>query len=136
MKKPYLYKLEKDYTYQNLIFDGVLFENEWCCITGGKITVKAGYAWDGCTPKVDLLGLVTLGVPDGRLHEGRPMTYYASLVHDVLCQFRADIPNIKRDHATFIFDDMLNEVGFPLTVLYVTGVDWFSPHGFRGDVDE
>ena len=129
MKKPYLYKLEKDYTYQHPIFDGVLFENEWCHITGSKITVKAGYACDGCTPKVDLLGLVTLGVPDGRLHEGRPMTYHASLIHDVLCQYRRELPFSKRGVVT-LFADMLSDVGFPLRRLYVSCVDQFGPQDF------
>ena len=54
----------------------------------GAITVLAGYAWDGCTPKFNFFD-VLFGTPDGVVdtRTGRPKTYYASLYHDALYQF-------------------------------------------------
>ncbi|GAB5520345.1 MAG: hypothetical protein RhofKO_25960 [Rhodothermales bacterium] len=63
---------------------------EWCTIgPHGSVTVPVGYAWDGCTPKVDVLGLMLVGTPDGRhdIQTGQCMTYYASLFHDALRQY-------------------------------------------------
>ncbi|WNO10452.1 hypothetical protein [Teredinibacter sp. KSP-S5-2] len=61
----------------------------------GVITIYKSYAWDGCSPKIKIFDVGYLGTPDGALHDitGKPKTYYASLVHDALCQF-LDHPNM------------------------------------------
>lgn len=132
--KPYLYKLDQDFVYQHAAFDGVLFSNEWVEVKGGEIRVKFGYAWNGCSPKFEVLGLWVVGTPEGRLHEGQPITYYASCVHDVLCQFRGEIDITQKDSVQ-VFSDLLKQVQFVLEPLYTTAVDWFGPQVFKGDVD-
>ena len=142
-KKPWLYRLEKDYSYSTMrlrhLSEALIVKdyNEWISIEckspevwrSTTITIKAGYAWDGCTPKFSILGLMVLGVPDGRLRHNVPMTYHASLVHDALCQFRHELP-ITKQQVNAIFNDMLWEVGFPLRRLYVGAVNKFGPQDF------
>ena len=127
-----LYRLDSPFTYKHPALSGISFLNERCSIADGSITVNKWYAWDGCSPKFDFAGLVVIGVPDGRLYEGFPITYYPSLVHDVLCQFRSEIP-ITKDHALTIFNDMLKDVGFLPRPLYVAAVKHFGPQLFAGD---
>lgn len=82
----------------------------------GKIHINGscynGYAWDGCTPKWEFLDF-TMGTPDGRLDylTLKPMTYYASMVHDILYQHKAEIP-ISRLTADKLFYKLLKESGF------------------------
>lgn len=127
-----LYQLKAQYEYQHSALQGVEFSNDWCFIADGCITVAAGYAWDGCTPKYDIAGLGVIGTPDGRLYQGKPITYYASLVHDVLCQFKDEI-DISKLQVIQIFNDMLAERNFAARVVYVSAVDWFGPQVFAGD---
>ena len=86
------YALGSDYGYCSPLLDGIEFENEWVTIRESAIRIRAGYAWDGCSPCISVLGLFYVGTPDGAQHLGLPATYHASLVHDVLCQWRAEIP--------------------------------------------
>lgn len=132
MRKPYLYKLETDFVYAHLSFSNTVFENDWMCLRDGYLRIKKGYAWDGCTPKIDVAGLCTIGTPEGRLHEGKPITYYASLVHDVLCQFRKQLPFTKKE-SVLVFSDLLRTAGFPLAPIYCFFVDQFGPQDFQGD---
>ncbi|MEG4444562.1 hypothetical protein QUB47_11225 [Microcoleus sp. AT9_B5] len=54
----------------------------------GEIVVFQGYAWDGNSPKINIFDLFWLGTPDGIIIQNKPITYYASLIHDVLGQFK------------------------------------------------
>lgn len=125
------YVLAEEFIYKHSVLVDIEYCNAWCTIAGGSILVRPGYAWDGCSPKYDIAGLITIGTPDGRLHEGWPITYHSSLVHDVFCQFRLEIP-ISKDSVLKIFNDMLAEKDFSARVLYVTAVDWFGPQEFAG----
>lgn len=69
-----------------------------------------------------MLGLFTLGMPDGRLHLGKPITYHASLVHDVLCQYKSAIP-IRKAQTVDLFSAMLRDLGFQPRWLYVQVVN-------------
>lgn len=128
-----IHRLDQDYTYQHPALAGIQFRNGWCAISDSRLTVAAGYAWDGCSPKWDLAGLAVVGVPDGRQHLGRPITYYPSLVHDVFCQFRNEI-KITKQQTIQILSDMLKERKFGARWLYVTAVDWKGPQQFAGDM--
>lgn len=134
--RPWLFQLAQDYSWDasDLIADKVNFANPWLNIRNGVITVTEGYAWDGCSPKCSIADLWVIGTPDGRLDEGLPITYYASLVHDALMQFRTSLP-ITHQQATVIFDAMLKERKFTWRKLYVWAVSQFSPRNFKGNRD-
>lgn len=53
---------------------------EWARIEMDVLTIRSGYEWNGCSPKIGT-GIWWLGTPDF------PGTRKASLVHDVLFQF-------------------------------------------------
>ncbi len=127
--KAWKYRLDNDYCYKNQAFKGIEFNSNWLVIDDGEILIKAGYAWDGCSPKRTFTGLFTFGTPDGVLRHGKAWTYHASLVHDILCQYRGQ-HCMTQTQVTWIFQDMLTEVKWPLTSLYVWAVKNFGPKGF------
>ena len=99
--------------------------------TDGLITVKAnenGYAWDGCTPKFDILNLWVVGVPDGHVdyRTDKPYTYRASMVHDALYQYLDTIP-VTKDAVDRLFLEMLGD--FKLRWLYYPAVKCFGAWG-------
>ncbi len=100
----------------------------------GKIFINGsrlnGYAWDGCTPKFEFLDFV-IGTPDGRLDylTEKPITYYASLVHDAIYQYKSEIPVCRKD-ADIIFLKILSEAGFYWSWVYYIIIRLFG--GFYG----
>lgn len=129
------YKLTEDYTYESPHLAGISFCSDWLLIDGGRLLIRAGYAWDGCSPAWRLPGGVWVGTPDGPLGaDGRPQSYYASLVHDALCQYKADVP-ITKAATLALFADLLRQGGFPpwRVLLYVAAVKLFGPARFAGD---
>lgn len=129
------YKLDAPYSYQSPLLAGIFFENEWGVIDGGRIEVAKGYAWDGCSPAWKV-GPFWLGTPDGgEMQDGKPQAYYASLVHDYLCQFRADVP-IRKAVTVELLREMLLNCGFsPLrAAIYAKAVHLFGPQKWRGDL--
>jgi hypothetical protein len=111
---------QKDYTYQTDLLINRDCDFEWLSISNdGTIKVKGshanGYAWDGCTPKFNLLH-ITWGNFDGKIKkfekgDYKPYTYYASMVHDILYQYKRCAP-VTRKEADKIFYQMLKEAGF------------------------
>ena len=88
-----------------------------------EITIKKGYAWDGCTPKISIFDLFILGTPDGILSDktGKPKAYYASLVHDALYQFLPEMnesQGITRRDADDFFQRILVEHEFAPNKIY------------------
>jgi hypothetical protein len=120
-KGVYKFVTREDCVYTTSLAN-INFENTWLSIeANGTVTVKGtneqGYAWDGCTPKWNVLDLLLIGTPDGRVivNTEKPITYYASLIHDILLQFRADI-GISRKQADRLFLEYLGD--FSLRYLY------------------
>ncbi len=122
----WVYRLERNYSWESshrlpedFVFrDGqgkvrLIIEKE------GTITVTAGYAWDGCSPKICAFDIL-LGTPDGIVHAetGRPKTYYASLVHDALYQFLREAAPLTRRDADRFFLRLLKESDFLPAHLY------------------
>jgi hypothetical protein len=132
---PWIFKIEEDFVYKSIHL-GKSFDSEWLRLdTDGTITIKAnnrGYAWDGCTPKVSILGLLILGTPDGHVdvETGRPLTYYASLVHDAFYQYLEDIP-VSKQEIDRQFYEMLKEKRFPLAWLYCKAVLYIGGLGVK-----
>lgn len=123
---PWVYIIRDDYVFKS-IHIGKRFDSKWLRLEeDGTVTIKAnqdGYAWDGCTPKISVLGLFVLGTPDGHIDvkTGKPLTYYASLVHDAFYQYLEDIPISKRD-IDKQFYIMLKDNEFPLAWIYYMAV--------------
>lgn len=106
-----------EYIITSILGDSYKSEDGYLEIqSNGKIlifgSVDNGYAWDGCTPKWELLDF-TLGTPDGRFDylTQKPMTYYASMIHDILYQYKSEIP-ISRKVADQLFLKILKEADF------------------------
>ncbi|MCF8379414.1 MAG: DUF1353 domain-containing protein [Bacteroidales bacterium] len=129
---------QKDYKVTIDFLQNRTCDYDWLGITeDGTITVKGsfknGYAWDGCTPKVNLFH-ITWGTCDGKLKrfgtgDYKPYTYYASMIHDVLYQYKRCAP-ITRKEADIIFYRLLKQAGFMWAWVYFAGVRllgwWFS----------
>ena len=124
------YQLSQDYTYNHPEF--ALVRNiavPYVSIKDSTIRIGAGYSWDGCSPKLYILGFWTVGTPDGALKQGLPWTYHASLVHDALCQYR-HVVGLNKQQVLRVFNDQLAEAKWPLRKLYVWAVDKFGPQDF------
>lgn len=130
------YQLELEYSYRSKHLEGVALTNTCCKIVDGVLTVYPGYLWDGCTPTWYLPVVGWSGAPDGQENPitGKPQAYYASMVHDVLCAFRADI-KITKAATIAIFKAMLIDGGFPSwrAELYARMVNLFGPQDWLGD---
>lgn len=111
--------IDNDHSEHQTNIKGIDFENDWLRIwPDGLIEVEPHYAWNGCSPKFNLLDF-TLGTPDGKLdlNTGKPLTYYASKVHDVLYQFKG-LHGVKRKEADDLFLKMLQDSGFMWAKVY------------------
>ena len=98
------YKLSNDYNYYNIRLKGIYLASEYVFICDGYITIKKGYAWNGCSYVPDFKG-----------------TYYASLVHDALYQYK-----INRNVADLVFYDLMKRDKFIGSCVYYKGVRIFG----------
>jgi hypothetical protein len=126
---------EDVYIKTNLIDRPFYKKNEWLEIKeDGTIIVKAGnrggYAWDGCSPKWNFIDLI-FGTPDGIFdyNTDKQITYYASMIHDALYQYKASIA-VSRKEVDVIFKLNLQKSGFLLWRIYYLAVRLFG--GFFG----
>ena len=99
--------------------------HEWARIEFDVLTIRSGYAWNGCSPKMGA-GPLWLGTPD--FHGTRK----ASLVHDVLFQFSPT----AHFRATFgqcneQFRRHMLRHDFPLAEVYFAAVQKFGRAYFR-----
>lgn len=106
---------------------GRIFETEWLKVEpNGMITVKGsndrGYAWDGCSPKFNILQF-TCGTPDGMLvyETCAPITYYASMFHDAIYQYKKEI-DITRKETDNLFKENLKKADFMWWWIYYFAV--------------
>jgi len=124
LEKGTVYKFVQVENYQiKTDFINRAFEKEFLKIDDdGIITLLAsfekGYAWDGCSPKGNFID-ITWGTPDGMLDIKtlKPKTYYASMIHDVLYQYK-DFHQITRKETDQLFYKMLKDANFKLAGLY------------------
>lgn len=130
-KKVYKFVIDKPVEIYTNLYDRE-FENDWLLIQDGIIRIKASnknpYAWDGCSPKWEKVDLL-IGTPDGRLDWNtlEPITYYASMIHGVLCQF-INSPRfpISRKEADIIFRELLKIAEFKLSKIYYYAVRFYA----------
>ena len=126
MNVAYKFRTDSEYYFRTNIKDRT-FENEWIeLLPNGVITISKGYAWNGCSPKIEVLDLI-IGTPDGRSSrtDYKPLTFRASMVHDAIYQFKEVIP-ITRKEADEVFDDELFRASFFWRKLYVFFVRAFG----------
>ncbi|MEP1033489.1 DUF1353 domain-containing protein [Ekhidna sp.] len=140
-KKLWKFVHHDDFKYQTDVLLGRKFVGKWLKIDpDGTITVHGsqdnhrGYAWDGCTPKFNFLQ-ITWGNFDGQLHEHtyqlprkdkfKPRTYYASMIHDILYQYKRCVP-VTRKEADRIFYNQLKEAKWIWVGMYWLGVRLFG----------
>lgn len=112
------------------------FHSEYFRIYGNTITVKRGYAWNGCNPAY-LYRLpfstkeIWIGTPDGPVDEstGLPQSWKASLIHDCFCQYRFALSGVTKEFTVDLFEKLLLECGFESwrSKLYSRAVKWFGP---------
>lgn len=138
--KVYKFKHDEDFIYQSKIMD-VIFDKENAYLRiepEGKIIIRGskqsvgkdgklifrngkpliGYAWNGCSPKINFLD-ITWGTPDGKMNfdSEKPKTYFASMVHDALYQYKKEV-GIRRIDADRIFLQIAREEKFLLSRIY------------------
>ncbi len=130
----WIYRLDQDYIWdsglpfhENLVFADKTGVPRLELRQGGRIRVLAGYAWDGCTPKICLFDIL-VGTPDGVVdtRTGRPKTYHASLVHDALYQFLPDGSPVTRRVADRCFLRLMTDTGFVFRYVYFVAVRIFG----------
>ena len=93
----------------------------------GDAVVLAGYAWDGCTPKLAIWDIM-IGTPDGipNMQTQRPKAYYASLMHDVFYQFLDNQLPLSRSSIDQIFLEILERDDFAPRNIYYIAVRLFG----------
>jgi len=138
--RPKVYKfVHKQDEYIQTNITGIEYKNPdgWLEIdTTGRIYLNTschdGYAWDGCTPKFVLLDLL-IGTPDGQLDYGteKPISYFASMTHDMLYQFKKEVPLSRKD-SDRLFYLILKDAGFFWRGLYYGIVRIFGGFLFPG----
>jgi hypothetical protein len=138
--RPKVYKfVHRTDEYIQTNIKGIDYEHEkgWLKIdTSGRLYLNTscqdGYAWDGCTPKFVFLDLF-FGTPDGKLDYAteKPITYYASMTHDLLYQFKKDVPLSRKD-ADILFYLILKQARFSFRHVYYFFVRCFGGILFPG----
>ena len=139
------YKLEHDFVYESHALLGVEFQNDWVIISGGVMHIRETYAWDGCTPSYPIKPFfgfilprgVWIGVWDGPLGvDGHTVSWKASLCHDVLCQFRKEIPRLTKQDTLTVFKALLASSQAPwwMVWLYPAAVNLLGPQKWGGSV--
>jgi len=119
-------------------------------IYGGKIVrikIKEGYSWDGCSPSIKVFG-GKFGTYDGdmvsaifltRIHKvycgefllggSLQRLYFASLIHDVLCQYSDDLKpytSMTQKDYDKIFFEYCKQAKFRYADLYYRAVRTFQ----------
>lgn len=91
----------------------------------GDCEVYRGYSWDGCTPKYIILNRWVIGTSDGKINKttNKPILYYPSLNHDVLCQFKNILELDQWDIDNWFMSDMkYHKVGELRSLFYYVSV--------------
>ena len=122
----YKWKLEKDYTFEYEAEDA---EYSYAKVKDNRVTIKAGYAWNGCSPKRSVLDVFVVGITDGIVYfeTGKQKLYYPTLEHDCLYQYKIG----RRKQADRRFLRRMNKVHFKLAYLYYIFVRIFGVFSWK-----
>ena len=162
---PWINYIDHPVVKRTPLVEGRRFFAEWLMICDGMIivnpgvstvdheartvtydhSVRAAYAWDGCTPKCFFWWLMVIGTPDwwhgartvqtvdpaGRIVNRTviwQLAHHASLVHDALYQYLEHVPLSKKD-VDALFYAMLKDSGMcrPVAKIYHLAVCMFGP---------
>lgn len=143
MKFINIYILKKDYSkllpkkwHRNMYTGNAIFLDKKgvlrLVLYEDSLFIPKGYSTDGCTPKMKIFGWI-VGTPDGPTQkDGYPQTYWASLVHDALCQFQHNeaMPYTRKEIDELFFH-MLKECGWKWARLYYWAVRIYSKITFQ-----
>lgn len=126
MSKVYKYINEEERSFDVPEFKGKTFHSDFLHIyRTGRVVIPKGYAWNGCSPKFVVLDTI-VGTPDGNVgNPGVPKTLYASMIHDALYQYKAEVP-ITRKEADLLFYKMIKENKFLWSNVYYRAVRIFG----------
>lgn len=95
-------------------------------VDGNEYTIKSGYSWNGCSPKLGVPIIGWIGTPD------YPETIEASLVHDALYQFHKELP-IKKKEADLKFLQIMSKNNFKFAEIYYRAVVIFGKFGRKNE---
>jgi len=110
---PY-YTLKEDETYPLFTLKGIKYSGSFCNIQDDLLTIKKGYSWNGCSPKISFFDAV-LGTPEGvNNKEGVSKTRTPSLVHDCLYTIKLT----TRKEADEVFLELLRKENFKFSYVY------------------
>lgn len=132
----YLFTLGYDYSYWSpylLDKDYYFYDDKdrlWLVLgSDGLIIVKKGYSWNGCSPKIEIMGRI-FGTSDGPIDPDSKLpkqTYCASMVHDALSQFLNDPDMVlSKRRIDKIFYLILKRDGFKYASVYYYAVRVFG----------
>jgi len=120
--------LEKDFSFNTNIPVGKDYSfgdgegNEVMHISKeGIITVRKGFKWDGCSPKIRIGDIGYIGTPDGTLHyfeeqkTWKPKCYYGTCIHDPCYKFKVPYSREQVDKFMLI---LFMRAGFSQAELY------------------
>jgi hypothetical protein len=119
----YKYELYKNMIEKVPELKGKSFSHEYFVLKGGKLTIKGGYAWDGCRgPTIDTKN-----------------TFIAGIVHDVLYQSirKGFLPIEDKQIVDKIFYRLLRENGMSWlrANYFYLGVKWFGGSSLKPKKD-
>ncbi len=146
-KRCQIYKLDNQVTFSTQC-TGIEYDNSHLSLSkDGLLTIKARYEWNGCSFKIEILGMV-LGTPEGaiptdsesetiiRILESfnqtgmvskKRKTFYASLIHDSMYQIaEKHSTQMDRRIADKIFLSLLSAYRFRPAKLYYGFVRLFG----------
>lgn len=100
----YKFTLNEGYVYFEPLLKGLKVDKPYLKVIDCMVIIPKGYSWNGCTLAPDFKS-----------------TYYASLVHDALYQYK-----VNRKLADKVFYNILKEHGFKAAKLYYLGTRIFG----------
>ncbi len=110
-------KLKYDITFHDLGFKQA-FASEFFVIQMNTIKIRSGFEWDGASY-----------VDDGRIINGKPVTWRATCLHDCLYRFKNPLSRKKADD---LFYRELQLCGFKKAWIYYIGVRVFGFFSYKG----